>query len=1281
MVIRNDDYNEDEYNRENEGYVDSSVPSEDDIPDSQDNNSNKEFDDYSNDSGSYDNNFEDSYEESSSSGNGGILDSIINFIKNNKLLVIALVLVIVLLIGLSACSGGKKTSQTTGFTIENPQITLQVGSSQKIVTKTTGGSGNWAFESENISIATVDNQGNVTGKGVGNTTVIVKYLTANQMVYTKPCFVTVSNGDSSVELTDAKFQDGSIEMPLNYEYTLLKEFTPENGYVSSIKFESSDPTVGTVDDNGTVKSLKEGTTDVTMRVNDKFTDTISIKVNKNLSQVVIGRPITALQFAEAEYKVQVGKTIELPLDTNPMQADLSGIEWFTDNSNVATVSGGVVAGISEGEAIITAKYGEISADVKIIVTNETVGGDVTGINVDQESVTMKVSETHDIKVTLVPEGTEAAILFQSSNSAVANVNTEGTVTAYCAGNADITVMLVNNPDIYKTVKITVEGDGTYIDPGDTTEIGGDSGGDVSGGDTSTDTNKTCNGYEISISTNSGGSVSTTKGGNSKTTEVKNLEIDLKDAINNTSCGNFKQAEVKYYVTTEDKLNNFLQSLGSLLTRKTLSSSSSTTKVTIPLGNSSTTEGVEYISIVVTYENGSASKTYWTKFKHGTSAGIPLAATVNDVTASIRKKYNLSGSSLVESTTGNIILKSATLSSTKDFNRIFYCMGTSSNCTINPSVTAAATTYINVNSYKYNYPKAGTYVLDSTSLVKSKVFHLAVAKNSYVCFAAANKDNLPSSSEINSSTYKVCRNVGDYPSSSTTTVSVSSVSIASAASDSTIGVDTITVNATDKINRIYICAGNSCNMNGTATALSNKGTYAGKSAYKLTENKLYSLAISPAVSNPSFMVATDFSRPVTVKVENTSTGAKSDTKVSTAKLSGVQVIANAPKLKSITGAFNSTANDSYAGKHYPIKTENGVNFNKIYWCISSGTSECEPNTSTTNTASTTKLDNTTHHIASSGSYVYNVGNNSSDETINLAFNKTSAVKVCFKVKTSGGTVSSNKVCSDTVAFTPVKLGLISASKVTTDKNSSYGAVKYKITENYGRQFDKLYWCVTTSGSRCDLTKTASAPTAVTVGSLSAYKYELNKVYYQSFTKASSFSVAIASSETTQRSICFAAKNNAGFSDANCSGKTEPKQSTTTNPPTTASNSFSVSRSCVGSDGLGKAYTKVSVSGNNILYIYYVARRSSSEAGPATNTTTSPVSKTVSASEEDPAHKIKSGMSYKASYYDTSYRITSSSTNFITRTEDFSSAIKVRVQYKDGTLSSVKSIVLYSVDNCG
>ncbi|MDO5332284.1 MAG: Ig-like domain-containing protein, partial [Bacillota bacterium] len=360
MVIRNDDYNEEEYDKENEGYVDSSVPSEDDIPDSQDNNSNKEFDDYSNDSGSYDNNFEDSYEESSSSGNGGILDSIINFIKNNKLLVIALVLVIVLLIGLSACSGGKKTSQTTGFTIENPQITLQVGSSQKIVTKTTGGSGNWAFESENISIATVDNQGNVTGKGVGNTTVIVKYLTANQMVYTKPCFVIVSNGDSSVELTDAKFQDGSIEMPLNYEYTLLKEFTPENGYVSSIKFESSDPTVGTVDDNGTVKSLKEGTTDVTMRVNDKFTDTISIKVNKNLSQVVIGRPITALQFAEAEYKVQVGKTIELPLDTNPMQADLSGIEWFTDNSNVATVSGGVVAGISEGEAIITAKYGEIS---------------------------------------------------------------------------------------------------------------------------------------------------------------------------------------------------------------------------------------------------------------------------------------------------------------------------------------------------------------------------------------------------------------------------------------------------------------------------------------------------------------------------------------------------------------------------------------------------------------------------------------------------------------------------------------------------------------------------------------------------------------------------------------------------------------------------------------------------------------------------------------------------------------------------------------------------------
>ena len=148
---------------------------------------------------------------------------------------------------------------------------------------------------------------------------------------------------------------------------LTAHFRPSDYANKNVTWESENPDVATVDENGKVTSITEGTVTIkaTAQGNTDFTDTITITVDpiKVTSIEITGNT--------AEYLLP-GNTVQLSATSKPDNADDKTIVWESDNEKVATVDqNGLVKAVKQGTTIIRAKN-EVSgafSEVRITVYN------------------------------------------------------------------------------------------------------------------------------------------------------------------------------------------------------------------------------------------------------------------------------------------------------------------------------------------------------------------------------------------------------------------------------------------------------------------------------------------------------------------------------------------------------------------------------------------------------------------------------------------------------------------------------------------------------------------------------------------------------------------------------------------------------------------------------------------------------------------------------------------------------------------------------------------------
>ena len=261
----------------------------------------------------------------------------------------------------------------------------------------------------------------------------------------------------------------------------------------TIEWTSSDESVATVDETGTVTAVAAGEADVTASVKDA-----DIAASTHIKVVVTPTGVAAPESIDL---VTNGENTK-DLDAKLVPADATDVKLAYESSDesVATVDEtGKVTAVANGECTITtyvtaktedAEASELSAVVVEAADSEevddsvatmpedlaamdsafgvvpenlkaetkvTVTTNVEGITLDKTEGVLTVGNTVTVIATVTPDtATNASVTWSSSDEAIATVDSEGKITAVAPGTATITAVSDSNPDANATYAVTVQ---------------------------------------------------------------------------------------------------------------------------------------------------------------------------------------------------------------------------------------------------------------------------------------------------------------------------------------------------------------------------------------------------------------------------------------------------------------------------------------------------------------------------------------------------------------------------------------------------------------------------------------------------------------------------------------------------------------------------------------------------------------------------------------------------------------------------------------------------------
>jgi trimeric autotransporter adhesin len=168
-----------------------------------------------------------------------------------------------------------------------------------------------------------------------------------------------------------------------------------------------------------------------------------------------GPTVTRVDMNPTSASVLVGKTSTLtatPKDVDGATVTGKSVAWSSSNTNVATVSSGVVTGVTPGTADIVAAVGSVQGKVTV-----TVMAPVATVEISPASPTIVIGGTSQLTATLKDASgnvlTDRTIEWKSDADLVASVSSSGLVTSKSVGSAHITAT-VEGKSASVTVAVT-----------------------------------------------------------------------------------------------------------------------------------------------------------------------------------------------------------------------------------------------------------------------------------------------------------------------------------------------------------------------------------------------------------------------------------------------------------------------------------------------------------------------------------------------------------------------------------------------------------------------------------------------------------------------------------------------------------------------------------------------------------------------------------------------------------------------------------------------------------
>lgn len=256
--------------------------------------------------------------------------------------------------------------------------------------------------------------------------------------------------------TDSNIHTITVDLYADNEFGILtagKGWTGQMGY--NIVAESEDEYF--VEGGGytpkNIKVAEAGNYTITLTVSDGAT-TLTYERNGDAPKLPVA--VSGVTLDKSSLTLEVGGEATLTATVAPEDADDKTVTWSSDKESVATVVGGKVTAVAEGEATITATAGGKSATCKVVVAAAGSIVEVTGVTLNKQAVTLHVGDTETLTATVAPENaTNKTVAWSVSSSDNAASVVDGVITAVKPGTATVTVTSGDKTD---TCEVTVVAD-------------------------------------------------------------------------------------------------------------------------------------------------------------------------------------------------------------------------------------------------------------------------------------------------------------------------------------------------------------------------------------------------------------------------------------------------------------------------------------------------------------------------------------------------------------------------------------------------------------------------------------------------------------------------------------------------------------------------------------------------------------------------------------------------------------------------------------------------------
>ena len=240
------------------------------------------------------------------------------------------------------------------ITLDKKEITLEKGTAETLKLtynpSDTTDDKTVVWGSEDESVATVDEAGQVTAIGAGETTV-----TATVGETTAQCRVKVEIALVSISLNKEK-----VTLNKGEEETLSVSYKPEDTTSSKeVQWSSSDESVATVDGNGKLRAVAAGKVNITATVGDKTA----------VCEVMVKVPLKSISLNKTELVLERSSEETLQVSFQPLDTTVDRtVAWSSSDESIATVDEtGKVTAIMAGETVITAEVNGKTSSCKVRV--------------------------------------------------------------------------------------------------------------------------------------------------------------------------------------------------------------------------------------------------------------------------------------------------------------------------------------------------------------------------------------------------------------------------------------------------------------------------------------------------------------------------------------------------------------------------------------------------------------------------------------------------------------------------------------------------------------------------------------------------------------------------------------------------------------------------------------------------------------------------------------------------------------------------------------------------